>query len=226
VESGNFVTHCRAKVQFAFPELSDKKSVAWVVHIDSQTNPKNAMYDMIIGMDCMCELGIYVNTDDKVITWEGSSIPLKERGQLQDKELLNYLYSMSVDTSKILLEAEERQSRILDANYDRVDPDEFVRGLNHLSVKEQEELSVTLKKYPILFGGGLGVVEEKRKLLVHGILGVARVNSLKRLAFQWSQIATLRAYASQSNSFRRFSFRRFCFRPERKVKILFDESEN
>jgi transposase InsO family protein len=158
---GNFVTHRRAKVQFAFPELSDKKSVAWVVHIDSQTNPKNAMYDMIIGMDCMCELGIYVNTDDKVITWEGSSIPLKERGQLQDKELLNYLYSMSVDTSKVLLEAEERQSRILDANYDRVDPDEFVRGLNHLSVKEQEELSATLKKYPILFGGGLGLLKIK-----------------------------------------------------------------
>jgi hypothetical protein len=49
-----------------------------------------------------------------------------------------------------------------------------------------------------------GVVEEKRKLLVHGILGVARVNSVMRLAFQWSQIATLRACASQSNSFRRF----------------------
>jgi hypothetical protein len=61
----------------------------------------------------------------------------------------------------------------------------------------------------------LGVVEEKRKLLVHGILGVARVNSVKRLAFQCSQIATLRACASQSNS-----FRRFCFRPERKVKYF------
>jgi hypothetical protein len=153
---GNFITHRRAKIQFAFPELSDKKTVTWVVHVDQHTNPKDALYDMIIGMDCMCELGIYVNTDEKVITWEGNSIPLKERGQLQDKELLNYLYSISTDTSEVLAEAEGRQSRILDANYERVDPDEFVRDLTHLSVTEQKELSLLLKKYPVLFGGGLG----------------------------------------------------------------------
>jgi hypothetical protein len=87
------------------------------------------MYDMIIGMDCMCSLGIYVNTDEKVITWEGNTIPLKERGQLQDTSLLNYLYSLTIDTSKVLLEAKERQSRILDANYEKIDPDEFDQGL-------------------------------------------------------------------------------------------------
>jgi hypothetical protein len=39
---------------------------------------------MIIGMDCMCSLGIYIDTEEKVITWEGNSIPLKKRGELQD----------------------------------------------------------------------------------------------------------------------------------------------
>jgi hypothetical protein len=82
---GNFVTHSRAKVQFAFPELSDKKSVAWVVHIDSETNPKDAMYNMIIGMDCMCDLGIYVNTDEKVITWEGMFSPFPVTGKIPGK---------------------------------------------------------------------------------------------------------------------------------------------
>jgi putative transposase len=158
---GNFITHRRAKVQFAFPELSDKKSVTWVVHVDKSTDPTQAMYDMIIGMDCMCSLGIYVNTDEKVITWEGNTIPLKERGQLQDTSLLNYLYSLTTDTSEVLLEAEERQSRILDANYEKVDPDEFVRGLTNLSAKEQNELSTVLKKYSILFGGGLGLLRIK-----------------------------------------------------------------
>jgi hypothetical protein len=138
---GNFITHRRAKVQFAFPELSDKKSVTWVVHVDKSTDSTKAMYDMIIGMDCMCSLGIYFNTDEKVITWEGNTIPLKERGQLQDTSLLNYLYSLTTDTSEVHLEAEECQSRILDANYEKVDPDEFVRGLTNLSAKEQNELS-------------------------------------------------------------------------------------
>jgi hypothetical protein len=68
---------------------------------------------------------------------------------------------MTVGTSPVLLEVEERQSRILDANYDKIDPDECVRGLMNLSTKEQRELSKVLKKYPILFGGGLGKLRIK-----------------------------------------------------------------
>jgi hypothetical protein len=119
------------------------------------------MYDMIIGMDCMCSLGIYVDTDEKVITWEGHSIPLKERGKLQEPGLLHYLCSTTIDASPVLIEAEERQSRILDANYEKLDPDIYVKGLNHLSPTEQAELSMTLKRYPILFGGGLGLFRIK-----------------------------------------------------------------
>jgi hypothetical protein len=59
---------------------------------------------------------------------------------------------MTVGTSPVLLEAEECQSRILDANYEKIDLDEFVQGLTNLSIKEQE-LSKVLKKYQILFGG-------------------------------------------------------------------------
>jgi hypothetical protein len=158
---GNFETHRQAQIQFAFPELSDKKYITWITHVDQHTNPNKALYDMIIGMDCMCSLGIYINTEEKVITWEGNSIPLKKRGELQDPLQLQYLYSMTVGTSPVLEEAEERQSRILDANYDKVDPDVFVRGLDNLSVKEQKELSMVLKKYPILFGGGLGKLRIK-----------------------------------------------------------------
>jgi hypothetical protein len=76
--------------------------VTWVVHVDQQTNPKDALYDMIIGMDCMCKLGIYVNTDEKVITWEGNSIPQKERGQLQDEKLLNYLCFSQIELHNAL----------------------------------------------------------------------------------------------------------------------------
>jgi hypothetical protein len=112
-------------------------------------------------MDCMCSLGIYVNTEKKVITWEGNSIPLRNRGELQDPMLLQYIYALTLENSPVLLEAEERQSRILDANYDKIDPDEYVWGLTNLSTKEQKELSVVLKLYPVLFGGGLGLLRIK-----------------------------------------------------------------
>jgi hypothetical protein len=76
---GNFETHRHLQIQFAFPELSDKKYITRVTHVDQHTNPNKALYDMIIGMDCMCSLGIYINTtEEKVITWEGNSIPLKK----------------------------------------------------------------------------------------------------------------------------------------------------
>jgi hypothetical protein len=75
---------------------------------------------------------------------------------------------MIINASPVLLEAKERQSRILDANYDKIDPDIYIQGLTHLSPSEQEQLSMTLKKYPILFGGGLGLL---RIMPVHLTLG-------------------------------------------------------
>jgi hypothetical protein len=158
---GNFETHRQAKIEFAFPELSDKKYITWIAHVDQHINPDKALYDMIIGMDCMCSIGIYIDTKEKVITWEGSSIPLKKRGELQDPFQVQYLYLMTVGMSPVLEEAEERQSRILDENYDKLDPDVFVRGLDNLSVKEQKESSAVLKRYPILFGRSLGKLRIK-----------------------------------------------------------------
>jgi hypothetical protein len=68
---------------------------------------------------------------------------------------------LTLENSPVLLEAEERQSRILDANYDKIDPDEYVQGLTNLSIKEQKELYVVLKLYPVLLGGGLGLLRIK-----------------------------------------------------------------
>jgi hypothetical protein len=65
---------------------------------------------------------------------------------------------MTIDASPVLLEAEERQSRILDANYDKIEPDIYVQGLTHLSPSEQEQLASVLKRFPVLFGGGLGLL--------------------------------------------------------------------
>jgi hypothetical protein len=53
---------------------------------------------------------------------------------LQEPGLLHYLYSMTTDASPVLLEAKERQSRILDANYDKIDPDIYVQGLTYCFV--------------------------------------------------------------------------------------------
>jgi hypothetical protein len=61
----------------------------------------------------------------------------------------------------ILQEAEKRQNRILDADNRKVEVDPFVEELKHLTIDEKQILGNTLKKFPILFGGGLGMLNMK-----------------------------------------------------------------
>ena len=67
---------------------------------------------------------------------------------------------MTVDTP-LLQEAESRQKRILDADYQAVDIDEYVSSLTHLNDDEKQKLARTLRKYTRLFGGGLGTLNIK-----------------------------------------------------------------
>jgi hypothetical protein len=157
---GNFVTNRKAVVDFKFPELSTNKSVSWTVHVDHKSEQKTAAYDMIIGMDLMTDIGIYVNTENKTINWEGNCIPLKARGELSEDNVIHTLYH-TITMSDILFEAEERQARILDANYEKADIDEVVKEIDNLNEEEKRLLSNVLKDFPILFGGGLGTLNVK-----------------------------------------------------------------
>jgi hypothetical protein len=94
---------------------------------------------MIIGMDLMTTIGIFVNTRDRTIEWEGHVIPLKEHVELQNREHVNLLYH-TVNAPLVILEAEEWQSRILDANYDAVNIREYVKEIKHLSNDERSAL--------------------------------------------------------------------------------------
>jgi transposase InsO family protein len=157
---GNFVTHRRATLDFTFPELNATKCVTWQCHIDHKTDPLHTPYDMIIGLDLQTEIGIYVNTDDKQIHWEGATIPLKTRGELDDSQYLQMLYEIST-APEAVFEAEERQARIADANYEKVDVDAYVQEISNLDDEQKCLLAQLLKRHPTLFGGGLGVLNIK-----------------------------------------------------------------
>ena len=60
-----------------------------------------------------------------------------------------------------LMEAEERQTRILDADYSAVDVNHLIKELDHLNDEEKEKLKNTLETYPKLFKGGLGTLKVK-----------------------------------------------------------------
>ena len=67
---GKFTMNHRALLDFKFPELNQHKTVNWIYHVNNKTDKDKAMYDMIIGMDLMCEIGILVNMENKTINWE------------------------------------------------------------------------------------------------------------------------------------------------------------
>ena len=114
---GNFSTNQKALLDFAFPELSNNKKVTHICHVDDKTSRDKSTYDMILGMDLMTKIGIFINTAEKMIHWEGTQIPLKIRGTLTDREHLHNLHDMCQSSySTTLMEAEQRQSRILDAD--------------------------------------------------------------------------------------------------------------
>jgi hypothetical protein len=79
---------------------------------------------------------------------------MENQGELQDKYACEMVYNLHTDRP-ILKEHEERQAAIFDANYSKVDIDIMV---DELGIKESSKLMLkrTLKKFPTLFGGGLG----------------------------------------------------------------------
>lgn len=154
---GIYVTNRKALLDFKFPELNTNKTVTWICHVDDKTLPDQMNYDMIIGLDLMTDIGIVVDTDRKMIRWETTEIPLKQRGDLQNDLVRETLYCMAQDIDS-LKQAEERHSRILDADYSAVDIDSYVRELSHLTYEEQTLLKNTLNAHHSLFQGGLGIL--------------------------------------------------------------------
>jgi hypothetical protein len=144
-----------------FPELSTSKVVTWQAHVDDKTSSKEAAYDMIIGMDLATSIGITVDCEQRCIIWVGTKIPPKTRNTLSDDEILHMLYYNAANEPEILQEAEKRQTHILDADYCKVEVDHFVQELEHLTEDEKQTLGKTLKKFPTLFGGGLGMLNIK-----------------------------------------------------------------
>jgi hypothetical protein len=157
---GTFTKKYESLLDFKFPEISTSKVLTWQAHVDDKTSSKEAAYDMIMGLDLMTSIGSTVDCEQRCIIWGGTEIPLKTRNTLNNDEILHMLYH-AANEPDFLQEAEKRQNRILDADYRKVEVYPFVEELKHLTMDEKQILGQTLKKFPTLFGGGLGMLNIK-----------------------------------------------------------------
>jgi hypothetical protein len=67
------------------------------------------------------------------------------------------LYNVANDSPWIQA-AENRQKRILNADYTAVDIDDYIASLLHLNAVEKQQLVTLLKSHNKLFGGSLGTL--------------------------------------------------------------------
>ena len=73
---GSFVTTQQRLLEFQFPEFHHHKTIEWACHVDTKTDPKEAQYNMIVGMDLMNELGIDISFSTQKIVWAGATLPM------------------------------------------------------------------------------------------------------------------------------------------------------
>jgi hypothetical protein len=134
-KGGTFKTNLKCKIQFSLPEFNEHKVIEHTVHVD--TNTKNSRYDMIVGSDLLSELGFIFDYESRIMTWEGSSVPMKMQDSLQDPiELISYIEELF--ESESVKELKEWQDRILDADYHKADLNKVTAEAVHLVPEEQK----------------------------------------------------------------------------------------
>ena len=133
-------------------------TIEYQFQVDETSDPNKQLYAVIIGNDLLYNMGINILFKERQIQLNDDKISMKEIGSCQDKDMCDMLHSMYRD-SPPLQEAEERQDRIIDCNYLKVDIDAMVADLD-INDSNKEQLKRTLKKFKNgLFDGGLGTLK-------------------------------------------------------------------
>ena len=155
--NGTFKTTKVAKLELSFPEYSTNKLFKVrpdiVDILETCTKP---VYNMIIGIETMSEMGVKLDFSSKEITIDQISLPMKDLKAYSDSKALNELMKSHVEPSSTQ-EATKRVVEILDAKYEKANLAQVVHDhCGHLSSQQQSKLLRLLVEHEELFDGTLG----------------------------------------------------------------------
>jgi Retroviral aspartyl protease len=136
--NGQFTTDKTGIVTFLLPECNLKKQITWEFHIDDRSNPSDT-YGMIIGRDLLRKLGIILNFNDKTVTWDTNTIPMKDRGSLNSQKVITEIY-LTANEPQSLLNEFSCSTKILDAEYKPAILEEVSKTCESLNEEEQQKL--------------------------------------------------------------------------------------
>ena len=126
-------------------------------------------YDVILGNDFINRVGIDILGSNGTVEWLGNSIPMRSPPTItQAEEDFNALfesYLIEMENDHFGFEPlDNYASKILDANYDKVDVKDVAQEQAHLTTTQRNDLERLLKKHEKLFSGKLGLYPHKKIL--------------------------------------------------------------
>ncbi len=154
-KGGVFSTDSECVVPFYIADFSTQKLVTWTCHVDTTDKSVSSNYDMIIGKDLLNHLGIDIKFSSGTLKWEDTEVPMREFGELRDKQVAYHSYYMHEDVESTK-EIQKRTIKILDAKYEPINIPKVLNEQEQLDESEKAKLGRLLKKYESLFDGTLG----------------------------------------------------------------------
>ena len=121
-KGGTFVTNKKCLTNFVLDEFYENRQIQWNLYVDSSSGPHK--YDMIIGRDLLSELGITLNFSDQTMTWDESTVRMKDPEEFADisSPLHEFFWHCESYETQALQDASARLKKILDAKYAPADP--------------------------------------------------------------------------------------------------------
>ena len=77
-KAGTVTTTRKAQLKFLSPEFNQSKIISWACHVDDTATASNSQYDMILGRDLLETLGLMINFNHHMMTWDEETMPMKE----------------------------------------------------------------------------------------------------------------------------------------------------
>lgn len=125
----------------------------------------SSRYDMILGSDFLHKVGIDISYKRGVVEWYGNTIPLRDPLRFKDSDYDAIAEGFMVQHDDEFIGDDWMDcyvSQILDAKYERVDIDDVIKSLSHLTESQKEDLRNLLSRHTKLFDGTLGVYPHEK----------------------------------------------------------------
>lgn len=122
-------------------------------------------YDMILGSDFLAKTKMNISYEHKNVNWFGNTIPLRNPRDFTTNDLKDLIecFETQVDDEAVGDEwMDSYVTQILDAKYEKLDIDAFIKTQSHLNESQRAELKALIEKHSKLFDGTLGVYPHKK----------------------------------------------------------------